>query len=131
MSLSGGADCGEFRLSTIMPDSSESTEQKTADGVLLENLESRLAGGLVTEVEPRAYSHEEVLEVVSRLQKLQDDDYDGKLVIGGFTLDPYGEDEDEQACDTCMYYQVHREFCELPELMLPVGPKWSCRLWRI
>jgi hypothetical protein len=26
---------------------------------------------------------------------------------------------------------VHRRFCELPELMLPVEPQWSCRLWRI
>jgi hypothetical protein len=30
-----------------------------------------------------------------------------------------------------MYYQVHRRFCELPELMVPVEPGWSCRLWRL
>lgn len=114
-----------------MPDSRISEQQKAADRALLSDLENRLAGGLVTEVEPRAYSHDAVLEVVTRLQKLRDDDYDGKLAIGGFTLEPYGKDDDEQACDTCMYYQVHRKFCELPEFMLPVGPKWSCRLWRI
>ena len=37
----------------------------------------------------------------------------------------------EQACETCMYYKVHRRYCELPELELPVEPEWSCRLWRI
>lgn len=114
-----------------MSESRVTNEQEAADKVLLDHLESRLAGDLAPEIEPRAYSHEEILEVVGRLQKLDPNDYDAKLVIGGFTLEPYGEGEDEQACDTCMYYQVHREFCELPELMLPVGPKWSCRLWRI
>lgn len=114
-----------------MSDARVSTDQQAADKVLLEDIESLLDGGLATEVEPRAYSHDEILNIVGRLQKLQDDEIDGKLTIGGFTLNPYGEGDDEQACDTCMYYQVHRQFCELPELMLPVGPKWSCRLWRI
>ena len=118
-------------LGNLMSEARVSSEQQAADKALLEHLESRLAGGLEPEIEPRAYSHEEVLEVVGRLQKLDSNDYDAKLVVGGFTLEPYGVGEDEQACDTCMYYQVHREFCELPELMLPVGPKWSCRLWRI
>lgn len=133
MNRNGGAGSGAFSFQRpeFMPDSRISEQQKAADRALLSDLESRLAGGLVTEVEPRAYSHDAVLEVVTRLQKLRDDDYDGKLAIGGFTLEPYGEDDDEQACDTCMYYQVHRKFCELPEFMLPVGPKWSCRLWRI
>jgi hypothetical protein len=30
-----------------------------------------------------------------------------------------------------MYYLLHRKFCELPELALPVEPTWSCKLWRI
>ena len=84
---------------------------------------------LQTEVEPRAYSHEEVLAVILRLQKIKSDDYVNKLIIAGFTQQPYGDDE--QACETCMYYLVHRKFCELPELMLPVEQDWSCRLWRI
>jgi len=86
---------------------------------------------LTTEIEPRCYSHEEILEVVSRLQDVDGLDLESKLKIAGFTLTPYGEDDDEQACETCMYYKVHRKFCELPELMLPVEPEWSCRLWRI
>ncbi len=99
--------------------------------VLTDKLEAMMIDGLEVEIEPRAYSHEEVLEVVSRLQKLEETDYQQKLVIGGFTLEPYGEGDDEQACETCMYYKTHQQFCELPELMVPVKPEWSCRLWRI
>ena len=91
----------------------------------------KLSAGLETETEPRCYSHEEILEVVSRLQAVDGRDLESKLKIAGFTLTPYGEGDDEQACETCMYYKVHRKFCELPELMLPVEPQWSCRLWRI
>ena len=49
----------------------------------------------------------------------------------GFTDHTIEVEDIEQPCDTCMYYLVHRKFCELPELMLPVEPEWSCRLWRI
>jgi hypothetical protein len=52
-------------------------------------------------------------------------------VIAGFTLEPIEHGGLEQPCETCMYYVVHRRFCELPELNLPVEPQWSCRLWRI
>lgn len=30
-----------------------------------------------------------------------------------------------------MYYQVHRKWCNLPELAVPVKPDWWCRLRRI
>ncbi len=97
---------------------------------LREDLKQRL-NRLETEVEPRAYSHEEILDVVSRLQKVKTDDFDNKLIVAGFTLHPFGDEDLEQACETCMYYLVHKKFCELPELMLPVEEDWSCRLWRI
>lgn len=84
-----------------------------------------------TEAEPRAYSHEEILEIVGRMQDIAESDYDNKVTIAGFTLKLYGDEDDEQAYETCMYYKVHRKFCELPALMLPVEPEWSCRLWRI
>ena len=100
------------------------------DGALREDLKQKLHR-LTTEVEPRAYSHDEILDVVSRLQKIKDDDYDNKLIVAGFTLHPYGDEDLEQACETRMYYLVHKKFCELPELMLPVEEDWSCRLWRI
>jgi len=95
-----------------------------------EAIRAVLAAGRKTEVFPRADSHEEVQEIVSRL-RAADGDLTAKLVIGGFTLDPVAHDGVEQACETCMYYKVHRRYCELPELDVAVEPEWSCRLWRI
>ncbi len=115
-------------------DSSVSSEQIAADDSLRVVLEDNLDNGLKTDIEPRAYTSEEVNELVARLQTLDEEDYSNKLVYAGFTLTAYnpGDDEDDdQACETCMYYLVHRKFCELPELMLPVEEEWSCRLWRI
>ncbi len=96
---------------------------KTTDEKLRSVLEGALSKGLKTEVEPRAYDHEQVLDIVSRLQTLAKEDYNNKLIYAGFTTIPYnssGDLDDDQACETCMYYLVHRRFCELPELMLPV-----------
>ena len=108
--------------------------EQAADDQLRSVLEDNLNKGLKTEVEPRAYSHEQILDIVSRLQTLGTEDYKNKLIYAGFTTTPYnpGDDvDDDQACETCMYYLVHRRFCELPELMLPIEANWSCRLWRI
>ncbi len=117
-----------------MPTQKNIASISATDDSLRELIKEILAKGLETEVEPRAYSHEQVLEVVSRLQALQPEDYINKLIIAGFTPNPYtsGDDKDDkQACETCMYFLVHRRFCELPEIMLPVEENWSCRLWRI
>lgn len=89
-----------------------------------------LAGGLKTEVFPRADSDDQVQAIVSRL-KAAGDDLTAKLTIGGFTLRTIVHGDIEQPCETCMYYKVHRRYCELPELDVPVEPEWSCRLWRI
>ena len=89
-----------------------------------------LASGLETEVWPRAGTSEEVNEIVARLQVEAGQDLEKKLVIAGFTDHTIEADEIEQPCETCMYYKVHAKFCELPELMVPVEPEWSCRLWR-
>lgn len=107
------------------------------DGKALDALRGELAGllanGLATEWRERAYTSEQVNEVVARLQGLAVDDYVSKLVVAGFTAEPYrGADADvHEACHTCMYYLTHQRYCELPELSLPVLPQWSCRLWRI
>ena len=65
----------------------------------------------------------------SKLRQLDPDDLEAKLVIGGFVDHPYGPDK--QRCMECMYYLVHRKWCDLPELAVPVEPEWWCRLWRI
>jgi hypothetical protein len=95
-----------------------------------EAIRSMLDGGLVTEVFPRADTHEEVLAITRRLQQ-EGATLEAKLVIGGFTLLPIEHEDLEQLCRTCMYYQTHRRHCVLPELDVPVEPEWSCRLWRI
>lgn len=89
-----------------------------------------LSSGLKTEVEPRGDSLEEIRAIVARL-KNSGGDLTSKLVIGGFTLNPVEHGGIEQLCESCMYYLVHRRYCELPELDVPVEPEWSCRLWRI
>ncbi|MFM9860683.1 hypothetical protein RUR49_19685 [Pseudoxanthobacter sp. M-2] len=90
-----------------------------------------LAGGLATEVEPRCDTHEDVQAVIARLRALAPDDLVGRLVVAGFTDHVVVHADFEQPCESCMYYLVHRRFCELPELAVPVEPDWSCRLWRI
>jgi hypothetical protein len=100
-----------------------------ADDALRSQIATLLAGGLAVEVFPRADTHEQVLAITARLQAAHG--LEQKLAIGGFTLAPVEHEGIDQACETCMYYLVHRRWCELPELNLPVEPEWSCRLWRI
>ncbi len=107
-----------------------SEEETVSDGTVRDEIHLLLSGGLKTEVFPRADSQEEVQAIVSQL-KAAGNDLKAKLVIAGFTLDPIVRDDIEQSCETCMYYKVHRRYCELPELDVPVDPQWSCRLWRI
>lgn len=102
------------------------------DDALREKLGKMLADGLKTDWETRAYDSQQVAAVINKLQHLEKDDWEQKLVITGFTLEPYGDDPDiSQSCETCMYYLKHRKYCELPELDCPVEPEWSCILWRI
>ncbi len=68
-------------------------------------------------------------DILVELRQLDPSDLKGKLVIGGFVNHPYGPDK--QRCMECMYYLVHRRWCDLPELAVPVEPEWWCRLWRI
>ncbi len=102
---------------------------------LRETLQNLLKDGLKTEVEPRAYTSEEVQQLVGRLQSIPQNDFSKKLITAGFTLNPYtspDQDDDlKQSCETCMYFVTHRRFCDLPELRIPVEKDWSCRLWRI
>jgi hypothetical protein len=101
------------------------------DDELRTKIAAKLAEGLETEAWPRAETSEMVNQVVARLRNEAGDDLTAKLVIAGATDHTIEADEIEQPCETCMYYLKHRRFCELPELMIPVEPHWSCRLWRI
>jgi hypothetical protein len=105
-------------------------DQVAIDEKLRAEIRSLLASGLETEVFPRADTHEQVQDTIARLRQpgitLKD-----RLVIGGLTDHTVEHGGLEQPCETCMYYLVHRRYCELPELDCPVEPDWSCRLWRI
>ncbi|MBL4629549.1 MAG: hypothetical protein JKY00_16220 [Roseicyclus sp.] len=90
-----------------------------------------LASDLKTEVWPRAETGDDVNAIVNRLQNEAGDDLVKKLVIAGFTDHTIEIDDMEQPCETRMYFKIHAKFCDLPELMVPVEPEWSCRLWRI
>jgi hypothetical protein len=105
-------------------------DQTESDAPISGQIRSLLAGGLQTEFFPRADTSEQVQAILTRLHQAGND-LKSKLVIGGFTLSAIEHEGVEQACETCMYYLVHRRYCELPELAMPVEPEWSCRLWRI
>ncbi|MFZ5541478.1 MAG: hypothetical protein ACOY5V_17245 [Pseudomonadota bacterium] len=99
-----------------------------------EDIAAALKRGLATDWQARAYEDADVRRVVAALQALPADALERKLRTAGFTLEPYAHPdapEIEQACRTCMYYESHRRYCNLPELKLGVEPEWSCILWRI
>jgi hypothetical protein len=107
------------------------TAARAADQALRAEIGSLLRSDLKTEAWPRANTSAMIETVIARLRTERGGDLTAKLVIAGFTDHPVAANQIEQPCETCMYYLVHRQFCELPELMLPVSPQWSCRLWRI
>lgn len=104
------------------------------DAALRTEIERWLTGGLETASADRTQSSAQVDSLCRRLRGLPADDIAARLVLAGFSLQAHvaaDEDAIEQSCATCMYFERHRRFCGLPELMLPVDPAWSCVLWRI
>lgn len=103
--------------------------QKEKEDALRERVTALLRSGLKTRTEPFPENDREFGALLNELQHLASDDLEGKLVLSGFIDSPYGEDQ--MRCQECMYYLVHRKWCDLPELAVPVEPDWWCRLWRI
>jgi len=101
----------------------------TEDDTARTHIAELLAQGLATKTEPFPETDKEFSEIVKELRELDPNDLKGKLIIGGFVNHPYGEEQ--YRCLECMYYLVHRKWCDLPELAVPVEPEWWCRLWRI
>jgi len=79
-----------------------------------------LASGLETTVEPFPETDKEFADILTQLRQLDPNDLKSKLVVGGFLNRPYGPDK--QRCMECMYYLVHRRWCDLPELSVLVVP---------
>ena len=101
--------------------------EKTAQ--LLATITQMLRDGLQTQTEPFPETDKEFAKILTELRHTPAGDLRQKLVIAGFTDKPYGPDQ--QRCMECMYFLVHRKWCDLPELSIPVEPEWWCRLWRI
>jgi hypothetical protein len=96
---------------------------------LLRMIEDLLNEGLVTMVDPFPETDREFAAILDELRPLSTDELRAKLVISGWLLKPHGEDD--MRCQECMYFLVHKRWCDLPELNLPAEPDWWCRLWRI
>jgi hypothetical protein len=96
---------------------------------LLKMIEDLLNEGLKTQVEPFPETDREFAALLDLLRPMSSDQLAEKLVVSGWLLKPYGPDE--MRCQECMYFLVHKRWCDLPELSLPAEPDWWCRLWRI
>ena len=99
------------------------------DDRLRDQIGAMMAAGLVTQTEPFPETDKEFGKLLAEVRELGPDDLQGKLVLTGFVDKPYGPDQ--MRCQECMYYLVHRKWCDLPELAVPVEADWWCRLWRI
>lgn len=102
---------------------------QTDDDTLRVHIGTLLANGLESQTEPFPEDHMQFEAILVQLRELGPDALEERLKLSGFVDHPYGEDE--QRCLECMYYLVHRRWCDLPELAVPVEPQWWCRLWRI
>lgn len=105
------------------------TPAEASHDMLLRMIEDMFADGLVTEVEPFPETDKEFLKLLDILRPLDANELRKKLVISGWLLEPYGPDK--MRCQECMYFLVHKRWCDLPELNLPAKADWWCRLWRI
>jgi len=103
--------------------------QDDADARLRERIRGLLAGGLQTQTAPVPRDNVESDAIVNELHGLDAEQLQEKLTISGFAGAPYGREK--QRCHDCMYYLVHRKWCALPGIELPVEPDWWCRLWRV
>ncbi len=97
--------------------------------LLIQMIEDMFAEGLKTEVEPFPETDREFGALLDELRPLGADQLREKLALSGWLLSPFGEDQ--MRCQECMYFLVHKRWCDLPELDLPAKPEWWCRLWRI
>jgi hypothetical protein len=114
---------------TVQPWAGPTAMNSDEQQALLRKMAVMMKNGLKTQTEPFPETDKEFAAILGELRQLDPEDLKGKMVIGGFIDQPYGPDQ--QRCLECMYYLVHRQWCDLPELSVPVDPNWWCRLWRI
>jgi thiosulfate reductase cytochrome b subunit len=106
----------------------EESNMHLSDDELREKIRKMLVDDkLETMISPFPEDNAQFDAIIMQLRALDKDDLAQKLIISGF----YPEPIEEQSCKECIYYLVHRKWCDIPELELPVEPEWWCRLWRI
>ena len=54
-----------------------------------------------------------------------------KAEIAGLTHAPVEANDIVQSCENCIYFLARRQWCDLPELNIPVDAEWYCKLWRV
>jgi hypothetical protein len=94
-------------------------------------ISSLLDGGLNTTLDPFPETQIEFQAILDELGQLPPDDLLNRLDIGGFLPRPREVHGVVQRCQECIYYLPHRQWCDLPELPVPVKPEWWCRLWKV
>ena len=115
-------DCRELK------DSGGEASMALSDDELREKIRKMMVEDkLETQMAPFPEDNVQFDAILKELRELDPNDLTGKLVISGFAPQPV----EDQRCLECMYYRVHRKWCDIPELELPVEPEWWCRLWRI
>jgi len=102
---------------------------KDEDERLRASIGRLLSDGLKTRTEPVPKDDAEYGRVTAELAEVPPADVAGRLVVAGVLDRPHGDEP--QRCLECMYFAVHRRWCDLPELNIPVEADWWCRLWRI
>lgn len=106
----------------------EESNMQLSDDELREKIRKMLVDEkLETMTSPFPEDNAQFDAIIMQLREIDANDLTQKLVISGF----YPEPIEEQSCKECIYYLVHRKWCDIPELELPVEPEWWCRLWRI
>lgn len=112
----------------LSPDSDGEASMALSDDELREKIRKLMVEDkLETQMAPFPEDNVQFDAILKELRALDPNDLTAKLVISGFAPEPV----EDQRCLECMYYQVHRKWCDIPELDLPVEPEWWCRLWRI
>ncbi len=102
---------------------------KDQEDALRGTIAERLASGLATMTEPVPGDSAEFAAILNELREIPRHDLERKLVVSGFV--DHAQGDEGRRCLECMYYRVHRKWCALPAIALPVEPEWWCRLWRI
>ncbi len=105
------------------------TPAKADHDTLIRMIEDAFREGVGVDISSFPKTDKDFYKLLADLRSVSTDDLKAKLSLSSWKLSPQGKDK--MRCQECVYFLVHRRWCDLPELDLPTAPYWSCRLWRI